>query len=35
MDVGHEFIDYLMEFDRMNVQHVCTSYGDSKAFYCE
>jgi hypothetical protein len=35
MGVGYEFIDYLLEYDRMNVQHVRTSYGDSDAFHCE
>jgi hypothetical protein len=25
MGVGYEFIDYLMEFDRMDVQHVTPS----------
>ena len=35
MGLEYDFIDYLLEFDRRNVQRVRTAYGDSDPFSCE
>jgi hypothetical protein len=33
--ISYGTIDYLLEFDRRNVQRVRTYYGDSETFECE
>ena len=35
LGLEYEFIDYLLEFDRRNVQQVQTAYGPSTEFCCE
>jgi hypothetical protein len=35
LGLGYEFIDFLLEFDRRNVQVVRTAYGDSEELACE
>ena len=35
LGLEYEFIDYLLEFDRRNVQQVQTAYGPSAEFSCE
>ena len=35
LGLAYEFIDFLLEFDRRNVQVVRTAYGDSTEFQCE
>jgi hypothetical protein len=35
LGIGYVTIDYLLEFDRRNVQRVRTYYGDSETFGCE
>ena len=35
LGLDYSFIDYLLEFDRRNVQVVRTAYGDSNEFACE
>ena len=34
LGLDYAFIDYLLEFDRRNVQVVRTAYGDSGEFAC-
>ena len=35
LGLEYEFIDYLLEFDRRNVQQVQTAYGPSAEFSCD